>query len=38
VLEAALRRAQGLTGKAGPTLGAIKEQMYAPALALLRPA
>ena len=37
VLEAALRRARALTGKAGPTLGAIKEQMYAPALALLRP-
>ena len=36
VLEAALQRARPLTGKAGPTLGAIKEQMYAGALALLR--
>jgi enoyl-CoA hydratase/carnithine racemase len=38
VLEAAVARARLLAGKAGPTLGAIKEQMYAPALALLRPA
>ncbi len=36
VLEAALERARLLTGKAGPTLGAIKEQMYAGPLALLR--
>ena len=36
VLEAALARAGALTGKAGPTLGAIKEQMYAGPLALLR--
>jgi enoyl-CoA hydratase/carnithine racemase len=37
VLDVALGRARALAGKAGPTLGAIKEQMYAPALALLRP-
>ena len=36
VLPAALDRARPLAGKAGPTLGAIKEQMYAGALALLR--
>ena len=36
VLEAALERARPLAGKAGDTLGAIKEQMYAGALALLR--
>lgn len=36
VLEAALARARPLAGKAGPTLGAIKEQMYAGPLALLR--
>lgn len=36
VLAAALERARPLAGKAGATLGAIKEQMYAPALALLR--
>jgi enoyl-CoA hydratase/carnithine racemase len=36
VLEAALERVRPLAGKAGPTLGAIKEQMYGPALALLR--
>jgi len=36
VLAAAVERAAALTGKAGPTLGAIKEQMYAPTLALLR--
>ena len=36
VLSAALERARPLAPKAGPTLGAIKEQMYAPALALLR--
>jgi len=36
VLEVALERARPLTGKAGPTLGAIKEQMYAGPLALLR--
>ncbi|MCW2678844.1 MAG: hypothetical protein JWM62_245 [Frankiales bacterium] len=36
VLEAALERARPLAGKAGATLGAIKEQMYAGPLALLR--
>lgn len=36
VRSAAVERAQALAGKAGPTLGAIKEQMYAGALALLR--
>jgi enoyl-CoA hydratase/carnithine racemase len=36
VLEAALERARPLAGKAGGTLGAIKEQMYARPLALLR--
>ncbi len=36
VLAVALERARGLAGKAGPTLGAIKEQMYAGPLALLR--
>ena len=36
VLSAAVERARPLAGKAGPTLGAIKEQMYAPALGLLR--
>lgn len=36
VLAAALERARPLSGKAGPTLGAIKEQMYARPLALLR--
>jgi enoyl-CoA hydratase/carnithine racemase len=36
VLQSALERAAGLTSKAGPTFGAIKEGMYAPALALLR--
>jgi enoyl-CoA hydratase/carnithine racemase len=36
VLPTALERARALAGKAGPTLGAIKEQMYAPALATLR--
>jgi enoyl-CoA hydratase/carnithine racemase len=36
VLETALERVRPLAGKAGPTLGAIKEQMYGPALALLR--
>lgn len=36
VLATAVARAAALTGKAGPTLGAIKEQMYAPVLALLR--
>jgi enoyl-CoA hydratase/carnithine racemase len=36
VVEAAVQRAAGLAGKAGPTLGAIKEQMYERALALLR--
>ena len=32
----AVERARTLTGKAGPTLGAIKEQMYAAQLVLLR--
>ena len=36
VLPAALERAAALAGKAGPTLGAIKESMYAAPLALLR--
>ena len=36
VLAAALERARPLAGKAGATLGAIKEQMYAGPLALLR--
>ena len=36
VLVAALTRARPLAAKAGPTLGAIKEQMYAQPLALLR--
>lgn len=36
VLAAALERARPLAAKAGPTLGAIKEQMYAGALELLR--
>jgi len=36
VLSTAVERAGALTGKAGPTLGAIKEQMYAPTLTLLR--
>lgn len=36
VLEAAMERARPLAGKAGATLGAIKEQMYAGPLALLR--
>ena len=36
VLSTALERASGLLGKAGPTLGAIKEGMYAEALRLLR--
>jgi enoyl-CoA hydratase/carnithine racemase len=36
VLAAAVERARPLAGKAGPTLGAIKEQMYAGPLALLR--
>jgi enoyl-CoA hydratase/carnithine racemase len=36
VLESALNRARPLAGKAGPTLGAIKEQMYARPLELLR--
>ena len=36
VLSTALERASALTGKAGPTLGAIKEGMYAEALRLLR--
>ena len=36
VLATALERASGLVGKAGPTLGAIKEGMYAEALRLLR--
>src|SRR4051794_38772905 len=38
VLAAAVERATVLAGKHGPTLGAIKEGMYAPALALLRDA
>jgi Delta3-Delta2-enoyl-CoA isomerase len=36
VLSAAVERARPLACKAGPTLGAIKEQMYAQPLALLR--
>jgi len=36
VLPSALARAAGLADKAGPTLAAIKEQMYAGALAALR--
>lgn len=36
VLAAAVDRARPLAGKAGATLGAIKEQMYATALGLLR--
>lgn len=36
VLQTALERAGGLATKAGPTLGAIKEGMYATALSLLR--
>lgn len=36
VVAAAVERAAALAGKAGPTLGAIKEQMYAGPLALLR--
>ena len=36
VLAVAVERARPLAGKAGPTLGAIKEQMYAAALGLLR--
>jgi enoyl-CoA hydratase/carnithine racemase len=36
VRAAAVERARPLAGKAGPTLGAIKEQMYAGPLALLR--
>ena len=36
VVAAAVERATALTGKAGPTLGAIKEQMYAGPLGLLR--
>lgn len=36
VLPEAVARAAALAGKAGPTLGAIKEQMYAGPLALLR--
>ena len=36
VLAAALERARPLAGQAGATLGAIKEQMYAGPLALLR--
>lgn len=36
VLAAAVALARPLTGKAGPTLGAIKEQMYSGPLALLR--
>lgn len=36
VLAAAVERARPLATKAGPTLGAIKEQMYAGPLALLR--
>lgn len=37
VLQTALDRASALAGKAGATLGAIKEGMYATALRLLRP-
>jgi enoyl-CoA hydratase/carnithine racemase len=36
VLPAAVERAAALAGKHGPTLGAIKEEMYAAALTLLR--
>lgn len=36
VLSTAVGRAAALAGKAGPTLGAIKEQMYAGPLAVLR--
>jgi Delta3-Delta2-enoyl-CoA isomerase len=36
VLPVAVERARALAGKAGPTLGAIKEGMYAPALQVLR--
>lgn len=36
VLALAVERATALAGKAGPTLGAIKQQMYAGPLALLR--
>ncbi len=36
LLPAAIERAAGLATKAGPTLGAIKTQMYGPAVALLR--
>ena len=36
VVAVASERARALAGKAGPTLGAIKEQMYAGPLALLR--
>ena len=36
VLSTAVERANALAGKAGPTLGAIKEGMYATALQLLR--
>lgn len=36
VLSTAVERASALAGKAGPTLGAIKEGMYATALQLLR--
>ncbi len=36
VVTTAVARAAALAGKAGPTLGAIKEQMYAGPLALLR--
>ncbi len=36
VLPTAVERASALAGKAGPTLGAIKESMYATALGLLR--
>ena len=36
VVPAAMERAAQLVGKAGPTLGTIKEQMYASALRLLR--
>ena len=36
VLPSAVERAAALAGKAGPTLGAIKTQMYARALELLR--
>ncbi|MBT0769316.1 enoyl-CoA hydratase/isomerase family protein [Kineosporia sp. J2-2] len=36
VLPAAVKQASDLAGKAGPTLGLIKQRMYAPALARLR--